>query len=151
RIHRPRRQGRPARHGGAHGPADEIERHRIHTGRRYGLDSGEAAAEQVGDISRRDHLGGAGRDGLPRDPPGHEMTILEALRSRLRFIAWNVILVTLVALGVSLILPKWYSAKAVLLPPTEEDSSFSLSQLLPRGLSGLKMPGAPTLSDVFVS
>ena len=78
-------------------------------------------------------------------------SVLDVLRSRFRFIAWNVIVVTLVALAISLVLPKWYSAKAVLLPPTEEDSSLSLSQLLPRGLGGFKMPGAPTLSDVFVS
>ena len=77
--------------------------------------------------------------------------ILTLLRRRARFIVLNVSVVTLVALVVSLILPKWYSAKAVLLPPTEEESSFSLSQLLPRGLGGVKLPGAPTLSDVFVA
>src|SRR4029079_18442282 len=66
-------------------------------------------------------------------------------------IALNVGVLTVVALVVSLLLPKWYSAKAVLLPPAEEESAFSLSQLLPRGLGGLKLPGAPTLSDVFIS
>jgi uncharacterized protein involved in exopolysaccharide biosynthesis len=77
--------------------------------------------------------------------------VFALIRRRARFIALNVGIVTLVALLVSLLLPKWYSAKAVLLPPTEEESSLSLSQLLPRGLGGIKLPGAPTLSDVFVA
>jgi len=82
---------------------------------------------------------------------GGSTDVLDLIRRRARFIAVNVGVVTLVALGVSLVLPKWYSAKAVLLPPTEEESSLSLSQLLPRGLGGIKLPGAPTLSDVFVA
>ena len=82
---------------------------------------------------------------------GNSPDILALIRRRARFIAVNVGVVTLVALLVSLVLPKWYSAKAVLLPPTEEDSSLSLSQLLPRGLGGVKLAGASTLSDVFVS
>jgi tyrosine-protein kinase Etk/Wzc len=69
-----------------------------------------------------------------------------------RFLALNVVLVTLLALGISLLLPKWYEGRAVLLPPTEDDLGESMvSQLMPRGLGGLKMPGAPTLSDVFVA
>jgi uncharacterized protein involved in exopolysaccharide biosynthesis len=58
---------------------------------------------------------------------------------------------TLLALVISLLLPRWYAARAVLLPPSEEEIGVNLSQLLPRGLGGLKLPGAPTLSDVFVS
>jgi len=77
--------------------------------------------------------------------------VLGLLRRHARFVALNVAAVTAVALVVSLFLPKWYSARAVLLPPTEEESTFSLSQLIPRGLGGIKMPGAATLSDVFIS
>ncbi|HMI31256.1 MAG TPA: GNVR domain-containing protein [Candidatus Limnocylindrales bacterium] len=77
--------------------------------------------------------------------------ILALIRRRRRFVALNVGIITLVALVVSLLLPKWYSAKAVLLPPAEEETSFSMSQILPRGLGGIKLPGAPSLSDVFVS
>jgi uncharacterized protein involved in exopolysaccharide biosynthesis len=77
--------------------------------------------------------------------------VLGLIRRHLRFVVGNVVVLALLALGVSLILPKWYSARAVLLPPTEEESTFSLSQLIPRGLGGIKMPGAATLSDVFVS
>ena len=77
--------------------------------------------------------------------------LLGLFQRRARFIVLNVAIVTAVALIISLFLPKWYSAKAVLLPPTEEESSFGLSQLIPRGLGGIKLPGAPTLSDVFIS
>ena len=82
---------------------------------------------------------------------GNSPDILALIRRRAGFIALNVGIVTLIALAVSLVLPKWYSAKAVLLPPTEEESNLSLSQLIPRGLGGIKLPGAPTLSDVFIS
>ena len=82
---------------------------------------------------------------------GESDNIFTLIRRRLRFVALNVGIVTLIALAVSLMLPKWYSAKAVLLPPTGEEDSFSMSQLIPRGLGGIKLPGAPTLSDVFVS
>jgi len=77
--------------------------------------------------------------------------VLGLIRRRKGFIALNMGILTAVALVVSLLLPKWYLARAVLLPPTEEESTFSLSQLIPRGLGGIKLPGAPTLSDLFVS
>jgi uncharacterized protein involved in exopolysaccharide biosynthesis len=73
------------------------------------------------------------------------------VRRHVRFLLWNTAVVTLLALVVSLVLPRWYAAKAVLLPPSEEEVGASLSQLLPRGIGGLKLPGAPTLADVFVS
>ena len=79
------------------------------------------------------------------------LDLLGVIGQRRRFIILNVLLVTVLALIVSLLLPKWYSAKAVLLPPSEDDTSLSLAQLLPRGIGGFKIPGAPTLSDVFVS
>lgn len=90
-------------------------------------------------------------DGLIRPPREVDPNLLALIQRRARFIALNAGILTAVALVVSLLLPKWYSAKAVLLPPAEEESAFSLSQLLPRGLGGLKLPGAPTLSDVFIS
>ena len=82
---------------------------------------------------------------------GESGDIFTLIRRRRRFVALNVGILTLIALIVSLILPKWYSAKAVLLPPAEEETSLSVSQLLPRGLGGIKLPGAPSLSDVFIS
>jgi uncharacterized protein involved in exopolysaccharide biosynthesis len=78
--------------------------------------------------------------------------LLDVLRRRWRFLALNVVLVTAAALAISLALPKWYEGRTVLLPPTEDDLGASMvSQLMPRGLAGLRMPGAPTLADVFVA
>jgi tyrosine-protein kinase Etk/Wzc len=78
--------------------------------------------------------------------------LLQILRRRSRFIFGNVIALTLIALGVSLILPKWYSARAVLLPPTEDDIGSSMAQFMPRGLGGaFRLPGQTTLADVFVA
>lgn len=78
--------------------------------------------------------------------------LLAVIRKRPRFLIANVVGVTLLALAVSLLLPKWYSARAVLLPPTEDDLGTSaFGQLLPRGLGGIRIPGAPTLGDLFVS
>lgn len=78
--------------------------------------------------------------------------LLGILRRRRRFLALNVAATTMVALVIALLLPKWYTGRAVLLPPTEDDLGSSVvSQLMPRGLGSLRMPGAPTLADVFVA
>ena len=77
--------------------------------------------------------------------------LLHVARARGRFLILNVAITTLVALGVSLVLPKWYTARAVLLPPTEDDVGSALSQLMPRGFAGIRIPGAPTLADVSVA
>lgn len=83
------------------------------------------------------------------DPTVNDLLLV--LRRRARFIVGNVIALTLIALGVSLILPKWYSARAVLLPPTEDDIG-SMAQFMPRGLGGaFRLPGQTTLADVFVA
>jgi len=76
---------------------------------------------------------------------------LHVARARARFLIVNVAITTIVALLVSLTLPKWYSARAVLLPPTEDDIGSALSQFMPRGFAGVRLPGAPTLADVFVA
>ncbi|HKO21527.1 MAG TPA: GNVR domain-containing protein [Candidatus Eisenbacteria bacterium] len=75
----------------------------------------------------------------------------QVFRARRRFLVLNVIATTLLALAVSLILPKWYTARAVLLPPTEDDASSALSMLMPRSLGPVRIPGAPTMGDVFVA
>ncbi len=77
--------------------------------------------------------------------------LLPLIKRRARFLALNIGIVTLLALVGSFLLPKWYAGKTVLLPPTEEEGGVGFSQLLPRGLGGIKIPGAPTLADVFVS
>lgn len=78
-------------------------------------------------------------------------SLLALLRRHTKFLVWNSAAITLLALIISLLLPRWYTAKAVLLPPSEDEMGVNLSQLLPRGLGGIKMPGAPTMSDVFTS
>jgi len=77
--------------------------------------------------------------------------LLPVLQRHARFIVWNVAATTLLSIALSFALPKWYKARAVLLPPAEEETSLGLSQLIPRGLGGIKLPGAPTLSDLFLS
>lgn len=74
------------------------------------------------------------------------------LRRRARFLILNVAACTVVALATSLLLPKWYTGTAVLLPPAEDDLASSMvGQFLPRGLGGIRIPGAPTLADLFVA
>lgn len=77
--------------------------------------------------------------------------LLQVVRSRFRLLALNVLAVTLAALAISLILPKWYTARAVLLPPTDDDMGSSIASFMPRGIGSFRVPGAPTLGDVFVS
>jgi uncharacterized protein involved in exopolysaccharide biosynthesis len=86
-----------------------------------------------------------------RTERGAPSDFVALIRRRRGLVAVNIAVVTVVAVLLSLVLPKWYSAKAVLLPPTEDDPGLSFSQLLPRGLGGIKMPGAASLADVFVS
>jgi tyrosine-protein kinase Etk/Wzc len=77
--------------------------------------------------------------------------LLGVIRARFRFLVLNVAGVTVAALLLSLILPKWYAARAVLLPPMEDDSGSLISQLMPRSLGAIRMPGAPTMADVYVA
>jgi uncharacterized protein involved in exopolysaccharide biosynthesis len=73
------------------------------------------------------------------------------VRARRRFLALNVLATTLVALGISLILPQWYTGRAVLLPPADDDATSALSMLMPKSLGAVRLPGAPTMADVFVA
>ncbi|MGH7681165.1 MAG: GumC family protein [Candidatus Eiseniibacteriota bacterium] len=77
--------------------------------------------------------------------------LLTVARKRARFLILNIAITTALAIGLSFLLPKWYTARTVLLPPSEDESVSFLSQVLPRGLGGLKMPGAPTMADAFVA
>lgn len=78
--------------------------------------------------------------------------LVGVLRRRTRLLVINVAACTLVALAVSLLLPKWYAGTAVLLPPTEDElSSSAMGQFLPRGFGGIRIPGTPTLADLFVA
>jgi uncharacterized protein involved in exopolysaccharide biosynthesis len=73
-----------------------------------------------------------------------------------RLIFWNTVIMTALAVIVSLFLPPRYTATAQLLPPSDEGDMFGLSSLLgggmSSGLSKLKfgMGGAATPSDLMV-
>jgi uncharacterized protein involved in exopolysaccharide biosynthesis len=77
--------------------------------------------------------------------------LLSIFRGRARFLAANVAVVTALALVLSLVLPKWYQASAVLLPPTEEEAGASLSSLFPKGFGMVRVPGLPTPADLYVA
>jgi tyrosine-protein kinase Etk/Wzc len=70
-----------------------------------------------------------------------------------KLIIINFLLFSLVAVVVSLVLPKWYTASCTLLPPDQSESGgFDLMSLLgdlPKGISGL--PGMATPTDVYVA
>ncbi len=72
---------------------------------------------------------------------------LELLAKRKKFILSFVTLLTLTAIVVSLILPKWYLSSALVLPPKEQQTSvINLSD----GASGLDLVSLSTTADVFV-
>jgi tyrosine-protein kinase Etk/Wzc len=68
-----------------------------------------------------------------------------------KLIVINFVTVCLIAIGVSFVLPKWYEAKATLLPPIEQPSGAlglaSVLSELPFGEFGLPEMGSP--SEVF--
>jgi tyrosine-protein kinase Etk/Wzc len=59
---------------------------------------------------------------------------------------------TLLTIIVALLLPPWYRAQTVLLPPTEEQSGFGIANLV-RGLAmpGVRIPTEATPADVFMA
>ena len=76
----------------------------------------------------------------------------DRIKAQRRTIGGLVGVATLVTLIVALLLPPWYRAQAVLLPPSEEQSGFGISNLL-RGLAvpGVRVPTEATPADVFVA
>jgi tyrosine-protein kinase Etk/Wzc len=77
--------------------------------------------------------------------------LIEVVRRHRRLLVVNVAATTLIALAIALLLPKWYTGRAVLLPPTSDDIASALAEMAPRGLGAIGIPGAPTLADVFVA
>ncbi len=69
-----------------------------------------------------------------------------------RFIFINFVVICVMAIGVSFVIPKWYKAKATLLPPEESPRSSAIASLLTDlPLGGLVIPGATTSADLFVA
>jgi uncharacterized protein involved in exopolysaccharide biosynthesis len=82
-----------------------------------------------------------------------ELAVLwDRLWARRRAIGTLVGAATLVGVVVALLLPPWYRAEAVLLPPSEEQSGFGIASLM-RGLAipGVRIPTEATPADVFVA
>ncbi|HOP07600.1 MAG TPA: Wzz/FepE/Etk N-terminal domain-containing protein [candidate division Zixibacteria bacterium] len=78
--------------------------------------------------------------------------LLEVLARRKRFILTTVIVVTLAALAVSLVLPKYYKARSLLLPPKDTSLPVAGLSLLSDVVSvtkGLNLPVMVTTSDVY--
>lgn len=80
---------------------------------------------------------------------------LELLAKRKRLVLSFVVVITLVAVVVSLLLPKWYSATAILLPPksisvpiTSSETEWSSTAF--SVTSGLNLPIRATPSDIYV-
>lgn len=78
--------------------------------------------------------------------------ILEVIALRIRFIVSFVLIVTIISVVVALLLPKWYKASTLLLPP--KDEGLKLGQLsgaedMISLTSGLVLPIRATPSDVY--
>ena len=89
---------------------------------------------------------------LEPDPAPQAQRFLAALRSRWRIYATVVGAATLLAAGVSLLLPSWYRAKSTLLPPTEgSETGFGMlsGMIQSNALSTLGFKTTSTPSDVF--
>lgn len=69
-----------------------------------------------------------------------------------RFLAWNIVLVTVAALVVALLLPPWYRATTTLLPPQEDQVGFNVTTML-RGLNipGVRIPTQASPAEVYVA
>ena len=89
---------------------------------------------------------------LEPDPSPRARRFLAAFLSRWRTHAQIVGAATLLAVGISLLLPSWYRAKSTLLPPTEtSDTGFGMfsGMLKSNALNNLGLTTTNTPSDVF--
>ena len=76
----------------------------------------------------------------------------EVIAKRFRFIAGFVIIVTVIATIVAFLLPRWYVAKTLLLPPKDETLQLGLVSNLKNIISltsGLEQPMMATPTDVY--
>jgi uncharacterized protein involved in exopolysaccharide biosynthesis len=76
---------------------------------------------------------------------------LEMIARRRGLIFSLVILATLAAVVISLLLPKWYTSTALLMPPPDESVRGGLSQLteIRQFTGGARIPGLVTPNDVY--
>jgi len=87
------------------------------------------------------------------DPAGNNLWVaLEAVARHRRIVSALVLVVTLGAVVVSLLLPSWYEAEAVLLPPKDVSAGLDQISKLSEVMSvtgGLNLPVMVTPSDVY--
>lgn len=76
----------------------------------------------------------------------------ERVWRRRRMVVATTTLATVIMAATAFLLPKWYRAEAVLLPPSEEESGLKLTSLLRGiGVPGLKVPTQASPADVFIA
>lgn len=78
---------------------------------------------------------------------------LEVLALKARFIIGFTFIITAISVIVAFILPRWYSARTILLPPKDTGSYVGMVQDLAEALtltSGLEQPTAATPADIYV-
>lgn len=77
--------------------------------------------------------------------------LLEVIALRIRFIAIFVTIITILSIIISLLLPRWYEASALLLPPKEDgfDLGWSGGEDIFSLTSGIRLPVMATPSDLY--
>ncbi len=78
---------------------------------------------------------------------------LEVLAIKARFIIGFTAVVTILAVAIAFVLPKWYSARTLLLPPKDAGSYVGMVNDLTEALtltSGLEQPVSATPADIYV-
>ncbi len=85
---------------------------------------------------------------------GSVWLFLELIARQRRLIVLFVVIVTLLAAAVSFVLPKWYRAEALLLPPKDVSAALAMDQMAKLSevvsvTGGLNLPVMVTASDVY--
>ncbi|UCD93431.1 MAG: hypothetical protein JSU69_06560 [Candidatus Zixiibacteriota bacterium] len=78
--------------------------------------------------------------------------LLEVIARRIKFILFFVLAITAVSVIISLLLPRWYLATALILPPKEESSELGWTGTLEEMISltsGLPLPIMATPTDIY--
>lgn len=69
-----------------------------------------------------------------------------------KFIILNFVIVCILAAGISLILPKWYTATTTILPPEEQTYEIGLPSMMANlPLGGINIPGITTPGAIYVA
>lgn len=78
--------------------------------------------------------------------------LLEVIARRIKFILVFVLVITLISVAISLLLPKWYQASTLVLPPRQEGFKLGWSGSLDEMVSltsGLQLPMMVTPTDIY--